>query len=169
LPDRDELPEVVAFDTKGSPLNQPEASLTSSVELDDVFWQRPSRPPRGPCRLDGTQLPGLTAQWGHVARRIRPFADLLPPALVSCIDTEYHLDNWPLDAAVVLNAAHPDEPPKPLHDFQPVPGHPTDFQGPAWHHMVARRIPGAWLVVEGGRDLQQRLTVLEHLRASIHV
>jgi hypothetical protein len=69
----------------------------------------------------------------------------------------------------VLNAAHPGARPEQLHDFKPMPGHPGAFEAAGWTGLVARRIPGAWIVVEGGSGLQQRLTVLEHLRASIHL
>jgi hypothetical protein len=34
--------------------------------------------------------------------------------------------------------------------------------------LLARRIRNAWIVVEGGERLQQRLTVLQHLNATIH-
>jgi hypothetical protein len=35
--------------------------------------------------------------------------------------------------------------------------------------MIARRIPGAWLVVANGENLQQRLILLEHLHATVHL
>jgi hypothetical protein len=163
-------PEVVALDSNGRPIKRAKPSLELAERgLNGVFWQRPSRPPRGACRLNGNLLPGLTPEWGHVALKVRSFAGLLPPALVSCIDTEYYLHKWPLDAAVVLNAAHPGARPEPLHDFHPVPGHPGDFEAPAWAGQVARRVHGAWIVVEGGSGLQQRLAVVEHLRATIRL
>jgi hypothetical protein len=166
---RDLSPRVVPLDSRGKPIGQTEGSLAGSeFGLNGVFWQRPSRAPRGACELSGTHLAGLTAQWGHVVPRLRSFANLLPPALMSCIDTEYYLDNWPLDAAVVLNAARPGAPPEPLYDFKSVPGRPGVVESPS-ASQVARRAGGAWIVVEGGSGLRQRLTVLAHLRASIHL
>lgn len=162
-------PRVVALDANGDPIKRSRPSLSfREYGLDGVFWQRPSSPPPGACELSANQLPGLTPEWGHVAPKIRSFTGLLPPALLSCIDTEYYLDNWPLDAAVVLNAAHPGAPPEPLYDFKQVPGHPGVVESPSTSQ-VARRAGGAWILVEGGSGLQQRLTVLEHLRASIHL
>jgi hypothetical protein len=163
------LPRVVALDSKGNPIKRSEPSFRyRGYGLEGVFWQHPSRPPPGACELSANQLPGLTPEWGHVAPKIRSFTGLLPPALLSCIDTEYYLENWPLDAAVVLNAAHPGAPPEPLYDFKQAPGHPGVAESPSGSQ-VARRAGGAWIVVEGGSGLQQRLTVLAHLRASIHL
>ena len=163
------LPRVAALDGRGNPIKRSEPSFRSQgYGLEGVFWQHPSRPPLGACELSANQLPGLTPEWGHVVPKIRPFTGLLPPALLSCIDTEYYLENWPLDAAVVLNAAHPGAPPEPLYDFKQVPGHPGVVESPS-RSQVARRAGGAWIVVEGGSGLQQRLTVLAHLRASIHL
>jgi len=163
------LPRVVALDGRGNPIKRSEPSFRyPGYGLQGVFWQHPSRPPPGACELSANQLPGLTPEWGHVVPKTRSFTGLLPPALLSCIDTEYYLENWPLDAAVVLNAAHPGAPPEPLHDFKQVPGHPGVAESPS-RSQVARRAAGAWIVVEGGSGLQQRLTVLAHLRASIHL
>jgi hypothetical protein len=162
------LPRVLALSPAGNAIKRRGASREyPDYELDGVFWQRPSRPPRGACLLSSSRLPGLTPEWGHVVSKLRSFTDLLAPALLSCIDTEYYLDNWPLDAAVVLNASHPGARPGPLYDFKRVSGHPGVFASAGWIGQVARRIPGAWIVVEGGSGLQQRLTVLERLRASI--
>jgi hypothetical protein len=163
------LPRVVALDGRGNPIKRSEPSFRyPGYGLEGVFWQQPSRAPHGACELSANQLPGLTPEWGHVVPKIRSFTGLLPPALLSCIDTEYYLENWPLDAAVVLNAAHPGAPPEPLYDFKQVPGHPGVVESPSTSQ-VARRAGGAWIVVEGGSGLQQRLTVLAHLRASIHL
>jgi hypothetical protein len=108
----------------------------------------------------------LTAEWGHVVLRLHSVADLLAPKLLSCIDTEYYVDNWPLDAAVVLNASHPGAPPEPLYGFKSVPGHSGVVESP-WTSQVARREGKAWIVVEGGSGLQQRLTVLAHLQTDV--
>jgi hypothetical protein len=172
-PDRrlfDHPPQVVALDTAGDPIKRSEPPLISPNHgLEGVFWQRPSRPPRGACLLSPNRLPGLTPEWGHVVPNIRSFTGLLPPALVSCIDTEYYLGKWPLDAAVVLNAADPGARPEQLYKFKRVPGHPGVFETGGWTGQVARRVRGAWIVVEGGSGLQQRITVLQHLRASINI
>jgi hypothetical protein len=90
-------------------------------------------------------------------------------AFFSCIDTEYNLNHWPLDAAILLDAAHPGAPPAPIPGLIPVPGArglmngPGDFKG----ELTATRRGNAWIVVAGGSGLAQRITVLHHLTAAI--
>ena len=164
------LPRVVALSAAGNPVKRSEPTVRyPDYGLEGVFWQRPSRPPRGACILTSYQFPGLIPEWGHVVPKIRSFTDLLPPALLSCIDTEYYLNNWPLDAAVVLN--------HPILGLT-LNSYTTSsacqviqvcLETAGWTGQVARRTGNAWIVVEGGNGLKQRLTVLEHLRASIHL
>jgi hypothetical protein len=56
--------------------------------------------------------------------------------------------------------------------MKPLAGHLGIFEAPGdGNEMAARRIPGAWLVVEenDGIGLRVPLALLEHLRASVHV
>ena len=85
----------------------------------------------GPCRLTARGIPGLAPQWSHVASSIIAApAGLVGPAFFSCIDVEYYLGKWPLDAAVLLDAAHPGSPPAAIPGLDPVPGHAGFFNGP---------------------------------------
>jgi len=169
VPLRGHLLHVVPLDANGQPIPQPEPPPTPiGYELESVFWQRPARPKQGVCQLSTTHLPGLTAQWGHAVPHLRSFTGILGRAFISCVDTEYYMHNWPLDASIDLDATHPGVAPAPLPDFKPVSGHPGVVQAPGWLKLVGRRIRGAWLLVEGGSGPEQRLTVLEHLRATIH-
>ena len=90
-------------------------------------------------------------------------------AFFSCIDVEYYLDKWPLDAAVLLDAAHPGSPPAAIPGLGPVPGHAGFFNGPGDFkgELTATRRGEMWLVVAGGSGLAQRLRVLSHLSATI--
>jgi hypothetical protein len=124
----------------------------------------------GPCRLQAAGLPGLAAQWGHVAAAIRPFpGELVGRSFFSCIDTEYYLHHWPLDAAILLDAARPGAPPAAIPGLTPVSGEhgylngPGDFKG----ELTATRVGNAWLVVAGGSGLVQRMEVLRHLTATV--
>jgi hypothetical protein len=131
-------------------------------------WQRPARPTSGACQLTTDHVPGLTAQWGASVQRLKSSSGIIGRPYLSCVDTEYYLENWPLDAAVVLDATRPGTPPAPLLRMRPVHGRPGVVQAPgAQKDIVGRRIPGAWLLVEGGSGLRQRLTVLEHLHATV--
>jgi hypothetical protein len=127
------------------------------------WWKRPGPQPNGACRIEGRGLHGLVAQWGHVTEQIRPVSGAQGTALLSCLSTEYYLDGWGLTAAVLLNAAHPGEPVGPIPGTEPVPGHPgvvTTTHATGFGTITAHRYRNAWLVIQGGRDLHQRLEVL---------
>jgi hypothetical protein len=71
---------------------------------------------------------------------------------------------------MLLDAAHPGVTPAPLPGMQPLVGHSGVFIGPGPESgELARRIPGAWLVVADGEDLAQRLVLLEHLQAKVNL
>jgi hypothetical protein len=68
----------------------------------------------------------------------------------------------------VLDARHPGTTPAGMPATTPVSGHPGVFEL-ARRNLVARRVFDAWLLVEGGRDLQQRLSLLADLQGSVHL
>jgi hypothetical protein len=77
-----------------------------------------------------------------------------------------------LRAAVLLDALQLGITPPPLPDMRPIAGHPGIFAAPGSQgETVARRIRGAWLVVEeqDGIGLRVPVELLEHLRATIHL
>jgi hypothetical protein len=136
-----------------------------------------SRSPRGvsaagPCRLHAAGLAGLAAQWSHVAAAIRPLpGKLIGRGFFSCIDTEYYLHHWPLDATILLDAAHPGTPPAAIPGLTPVRHERGYFNGPGDFkgELTATRVGNAWLVVAGGSGLVQRLEVLRHLTATVEL
>ncbi len=124
----------------------------------------------GPCTLTAPGLPGAREQWSHLAAPVRPYPEqLVGRAFFSCVDVEYYLHGWPLDAAVLLDAAHPGSLPAAIPGLTAVAGHrgyvngPGDFKG----ELTATRRGSAWLVVAGGNGLAQRLRLLSHLKATI--
>lgn len=143
----------------------------ASVDLPGTRgWKRPAPVAQGACRLTAAGLTRLSAQWGAVLTRISPYTGSVGRPFISCISTEFYLNNWPLLAGVLLDGGHPGTAPASLPAMSPLPGHPGIVVAPgAEGQMVARRIPRAWLVVDGGKDLRQRLTLLQHLRATIHL
>jgi hypothetical protein len=154
-------PSLAPLDTAGRPI----VSAPSGPRA-----QEPPLSARGPCALAASAVPGLAAQWSHVASEITPYpGSLVGRAFFSCIDTEYYLHKWPLDAAILLDAAHPGRPPVAIPGLSPLPGEagyvngPGDFKG----ELTATRIRDAWLVVAGGSGLSQRIEVLSHLRATV--
>ena len=92
-------PVIVTLDARGHAI--PNRSARGPAE-------RTNHSARGPCALRASGLPGLAPQWSHLADAIRPFpGKLVGRAFFSCIDTEYYLQHWPLDAAILLDAANP--------------------------------------------------------------
>ena len=86
--------------------------------------------------------------------------------MLSCLSTEYYLEGWGLTAAVLLNAQHPGEPVGSIPGTEPVPGHPgivATMHATGFGAITAHRYRSAWLVIQGGRDLRQRLEVLSAL------
>jgi hypothetical protein len=166
---------VVALDRAGQvlPTRSPAMSFLSATR----FWQVPSpsnphpggasHPLSGACELAAHGLPTLTPEWGNIATTVQPVVGAEGELLLSCNSTEYYLDNWPLEAAVLVNAQHPGRPVGPIPGATRVPGHPGVVNvvlGNPPGDITARRVGNAWLVVEGARNLAQRLRVLDALR-----
>lgn len=154
-------PKLVALDARGRAFpstagHTPGAAVTLSAH--------------GPCALIAGGLPGLTREWSHVASAIAPYPGaIVGRSFFSCIDTEYYLRQWPLDAAILLDATHPGTPPAPIPGLEPVKGRPGYVNGPGDFkgELTAVRRGNAWLVIAGGESLEQRIEVLRHLTASV--
>ena len=158
-----------AFDAHGHRIRERfQASLAGAT---GSFWQRPERPPPGLCQLSASGLHGLTAEWGHVVSRVAAYRGVVGRTFQSCVDTEYYLNNWPLETAILLDAEHPGEPPGPLPGMTPVSKVPPVFNAPGalTGELTAERRSNAWLVVAGGSGPAQRLAVLRHLHATIRL
>jgi hypothetical protein len=160
-----------ALNSKGEEIPQTHApGPPLEFQVPSQTWGRSQRTPRGVCGLEPRGIEGLLFEGGGVMTVVRPHANIRGREFVDCVDTTYLLDNWPLEADVLLDAAHPGSTPAPLPAMLPLTGHPGVFRGPGVEgEMLVRRIPGAWLVVTKGEGLQQRLTLLEHLRATVHL
>jgi hypothetical protein len=130
-------------------------------------WRYPHRPPRGRCQLQVSGLPGLTVRGGTIATSIRPFPGrLVGRAFLPCADGEFELRHEPLRAIVVLDAAQPALSAASLPSFHAVRGAPGMFAGGS---LTAMRSGSAWLVVEQGRGSAERMLLLRHLTAVVHV
>lgn len=70
----------------------------------------------------------------------------------------------PLQALILLDAAHPGARVAALPDFKPVPGAPGYVNEGG---LTARRAAGAWLIVGQGRGVAQRVELLRHLTALV--
>lgn len=155
-------PTIVPLDARGRPIPEHPPQRSTKPTLPRVTHSR------GPCALDASGIRGLSAQWSHVASAIAPYpGTLVGRAFFSCIDVEYFLRGWPLDAAILLDAAVPGAPPASIPGLGPVPGAPGYFNGPGDFkgELTAVRRGDTWLVVAGGSGLAQRIEVLRHLHS----
>lgn len=148
--------------TKGSP-------LTFGVPVRS--WSNGAPVRRGVCEISVGGVAGLKLVSGGVVSKIEPHTDVRGREFLNCAHSYYLLNGkWPLDAYVLLDAADPGATPGRLPGMRPLGGHPGVFIGPGIESgELARRIAGAWLAVTAGEGISQRLTLLEHLRATLHL
>jgi hypothetical protein len=165
-------PRFTPLNVQGKPivkLATPHPRLVAAP-LPTLSLRDPANPTTGVCRIEtATSLAGLVPEGGSVLTQVRPNRELLGEAFLSCASTGYSLEGWSPVAAILLSASQPGATPPSLPAMQELPGHPGAFEAPGFNGgMVARRVPGAWLVVERA-PLQQRLTLLEHLGAAVYL
>ncbi len=163
-----------AVDARGRVIHSQPAPAREWQAKRATWWQRPSRMPDGPCQIRSTGIADLIPQWGFVAHTIAPYPGrIIGRAFYSCFSAEYYLHDWPLIAAVLVDAAHPGRTPGAIPEMKPVAGSPGVFNGPGdggFHgEETALRSGNHWLVVAGGSGLAQRMEVLGHLRASVRL
>ena len=175
---------LVALDSQGRPI--PLRSVPFPF-IPSRFWQAPSavtpnnhQPPyhgpthplHGACELAEHGLPGLTPEFGHVVGRLTPvqrnaLAQAQGEVFLPCVDTEYYLHGWPLEVSVLVDALEPSHTLGAIPGAVPLVGHPGTVNLPAGQFpgsLTATQVGDAWLVVEGGANLAQRLRVLSALQ-----
>ncbi len=139
-------------------------------EVAGRSWSPPAPEPAGACELRAAQLHGLVTNAGFVVTRAKPVNGVIGRPFLSCASASYSLEGWPMVGCVLLDARQPGTRPDSLPGVRAVTGSTDVFDalgsnGP----MVARRVPGAWLVVSGGEGEAQRRTLLERLRAKVNL
>jgi hypothetical protein len=177
---RERTVRLVPLDSTGQviPAHMPPPAPMQTVR----FWQAPSaitptihepryrgpkHPLPGACELGQHGLRDLTPEWGHVIARIRPVTNSQGELFLPCVDTEYYLHGWPLEVSVLVDAVQPGQTLGAIPGALPVGGYPNivnlavgQFPG----SLTAKQVGEAWLVVQGGASLTQRLRVLKALR-----
>jgi len=161
----------VALNAAGARISQTDGSAVPlEFEVASQSWGGSASEPPGVCSLELSGLAGLVSEGGSVMTTVETHRDVRGREFVNCASASYRLGAWPIEAYVLVDAARVGATPGPLLAMQALPGHPGVFQAPGVAgQVVARRMPGAWLVAGGGEGLDQRLTVLEHMRAAIHL
>lgn len=163
------------LNSKGDIIDERDApGVPLEFRLPARRWRSPAREPGGGCRITAKAGSGVTAQWGSVAKGIRAYPQLIGNALLSCANVMYFnvREDRYFDVAVLVDAAHPGSEPAALRDMAPVSGHAGIGQLPGVEgEIVARRIPGAWLVVEESDrlGLATPLALLEDVRVEMEL
>jgi hypothetical protein len=161
----------VALNAKGERLaSSGVAAAPLAFQVSTRSWSHGESPARGICALEAQKLPGLAEKGGGVIRAVVRHANVRGREFVDCLRTRYVFQGWPLEANVLLDAANPGSEPGSLSYLRRLTGHPDVFVEPGHEgDSVARRVNHAWILVSGGKDLQQRLSVLEHLRITLRL
>jgi hypothetical protein len=164
-------PRFTALDSTGTAIPQKMPPHTQLLfHVPSRMWKSPATEPKGVCQLNTTPFVGLVTEGGSVMTRASPRREMIGREFVSCTSVQYLVKGWPIIAGVLLDASHPGTTPASLPAMQLLQGHPGVFHGPGVEgETVARRIPGAWVLVAKGEGLLQRLTLLEHLHVVVHV
>ncbi len=145
---------------------------TQPFRLPARYWERPQKEPRGACAL--TAPPRYRAFRGTTAARLEPEKDVEGAALTSCLSVDYKVAGTTLTAAVLLNAKSPTSAPPALFGASPLAGQPglvnreedTGLHSSSLIAFTARRDGRAWIVVEGGRGLAQRMQAVRALHVA---
>lgn len=158
----------IALDAAGNRL--PSAyRLPTAADEPTAAWTGTSVPARGACTLQALGVPGLVPSSGRVVTTLRPYPGILGGGFLTCVGREFRFHQWPIKAALLLDAAHPGRAePARIPGLRPVAGQTgvLNGHGPDADYVAARRAR-AWLVVEGGSGVTQRLEVLRHLAGTV--
>jgi hypothetical protein len=140
------------------------------VRTEPTRFSDANHPAVGACRIKVEPFGGLVVGGGSVVARVRVYAGLLGQAFQVCASSSYAINGLHLGVAVLLSAAHPGDAPAMLPAALPLPGHQGVFYEPGVEggETLARRVAGAWIVVSKGKDQRERLTLLEHVRVTMH-
>ena len=161
---------IVAIGRNGAPIQINRGA--QPFRLPARFWERPEKPPSGACAL--TAPSSYKPFRGTTAVRLESNADVEGAALTSCLSVDYKVAATTLTAAVLVNARSPKRAPPALFGASPVanqPGVVTREEVTGLHRstriaFTARRDGNAWIVVEGGRGLAQRIRALRSLHVA---
>ncbi len=161
---------VVAVGRNGVPISVDQGA--QPFRLAARYWERPEKPPSGACALSAP--PSYRAYRGTTALRLEPETDVEGAALTSCLSVDYKVAGTTLTAALLVNAKSPTSAPPALFGALPVAGQPglvnreedTGLHSSTLIAFTARRDGDAWIVVEGGRGLAQRVQAVQALHVA---
>jgi hypothetical protein len=160
---------VAAFGTGGAQIAETNEARVKPPALETRSWEPPAPPAQGICSIHAEPFAGLTVVSGAVLSVARPVQGVSGTPYVTCARTEYSYPNSPpLVAYMLLDGEHPAAPPAAIPVLEAIATRPGLFETNLIEgFVVARRLARAWLLVEGGRDATQRLSLLSDLRAQV--
>jgi hypothetical protein len=171
-------PHFIPLSAGGSVIPQPVGETASQLMLPIPTREvtHPANPSGGICEIKlKTRSSDLSVSDGRVITEVHGYSGFVGTGFITCASASYELAGWPLQATVLLSAAHPGARPPSLMAMKPLRGHPGVFSVPdrgestgPETEQYARRVPGAWLVVSRAKPAQ-RLALLERLRAVVHL
>lgn len=165
-----EFPRFVPLNGKGRRLAEGRRAGAPLAVVGIPARSQPDGESPDVCALHAEALAGLKMGVTRGLVASANYDNPVPGAYLACVSTSYSLGGWPLMGGVLLDAAKPGATPSPFPGMKLVRGHPGVFEAESFEGaMVARRIPRAWLVVVNGQGLEQRLSLLDRLRASVIV
>ncbi|HVA30254.1 MAG TPA: hypothetical protein VMU58_03215 [Gaiellaceae bacterium] len=172
---------AVALNSSGHTIGLPGAPF-AGLHDDATFWQakhtsgtQPSlhSPPPGACEIDTSSLRDIQLFFGSVVQHVHGFPQLAGRTFLSCAETQFGARKGVgVDAAILLDAQRPGRLPDPIADAVTVRPGIVNAPGSALDQhksLTARRIGDAWLAIEAGGSLQQRIHILDTLRACVHL
>jgi hypothetical protein len=156
------------LNSHGLAIPQTGAGSLLSFKTPASTWRFPDPEPAGLCMIASNAVDGLRALGGTVATRLASADEVPGEPMLSCISVRYGGGGFSLIASVLLDARRPGRAPGVLPTARLISGRPGVYSalGDAGA-MVARRIPGAWLVVSGGDSQEQRIRLSMRLDAAV--
>jgi hypothetical protein len=141
------------------------------IRSEPIRFSNGNHPAAGACRIEAEPIVGLVVGGGSVVASVHSYPNLVGQAFQACADSSYAINGQHLLATVLLSAATPGSTPASLPAALPLSGYPGIFYEPEveGNETLAKRIGSAWLVVSKGESRQQRLQLLEHLSATVHL
>ena len=138
-------PAAVPLNAAGHVLPNP---LPATVGYPGSAWTAPQSPAPGACELSSSR-PDLIAQGGRTVSSIEPLPGAQGQLFISCVNTQYEFNGFPLDVAVLVDAHQPGQ------DLTSIPGADAiNADGTIVDDeaigLTARRVGNAWLVVQDG-------------------
>lgn len=168
------LPQLTALDRNGRPI--PGGMHAQPPREPLASWSDPRRRVSAACSIDAVPGSGVALGAGSALTAIAPDPRIIGRAFLSCSAVLLRSpkpqspSGPPPFAALVLDAKRPGSPPAPFPGMRALPSKPGLYEvstsPPVTHRLLlARRLPGAWLVVGGYADRSQGARVLAALTA----